>query len=233
MLLSVRSPRAVAAAVSVAALAFGIAACGSEEEETASGGLSTAASPASDSTEGSADADNPDGAAEGEGDGGNGEPKPEGQQAPAADGNAAAPTLFNPFEDGDVTIPVHEPLTSGGPGADADREEMQRTVHAAMNPASYDKWTRVLMENSCDKVTDPIQAEIDRAGLTLDQVEQAARMQQQAGQAIDLPATDVKVDDVRVDGNRASATVTATNANGTQTQTQIFEREDGRWKLCS
>ena len=124
------------------------------------------------------------------------------------------------------------PLEGGTPASDADREEMQRTAHASMNPGSYDKWTRALMDNSCRRVTEPIEAEMARMGMTIDQVEQAARMQQQAG-AIDLPPTEVSLDDVRIDGNRASASVTATNTNGTETRTEIFEREDGRWKLCN
>ena len=227
-MLTTRTTRSAAAAASVVALALGLAACGSDEGAT-SGGLSTAASASTANAAGKTGEQGKDGASE--------EAKAseveKSGEAKDASGEAAPPSLENPLEDPNMTVPSHEPLQGGTPGADSDREEMQRTVHAAMNPGSYEKWTRALMENSCRKVTDPIQAELDRMGMTLDQVEQTARMQQEAGEAIEMPATEVTLDDVRIEGNRASASVTATNVNGTETQTQIFEREDGRWKLCN
>ena len=70
-------------------------------------------------------------------------------------------------------------------------------------------------------------------GLHLDQIEQAARLQAQAGQAVTVPQSTVSLTDAKVDGNRASATATVTNQNGSEEQTLIFEREDGRWKLCN
>ncbi|WKD57400.1 hypothetical protein CAPI_04210 [Corynebacterium capitovis DSM 44611] len=123
--------------------------------------------------------------------------------------------------------------TTGTPVDDADLDEMQRAVYLTMNPGSYDGWTRVLLENSCHKVADPIWAEMERSGTTLEQLEKAARLQARAGQGVELPHTEVSLHNVHVDGERATATVTAVNSRGTQTQTQIFAREDGRWKLCS
>ncbi|QPK82651.1 hypothetical protein G7Y29_07100 [Corynebacterium qintianiae] len=154
-------------------------------------------------------------------------------QDPAAGAAAAGATLSNPFEDPNFQPPNHEPLQSGTAGTEADRQQMQDTMYASLNPPSPEKWTRVLLENSCRKVTEPAQEEMKRSGYTLDQIEQAARMQAQAGQGISLPKSDVSVTDVKIDGNRASANATVTNENGTDTQVQIFEREDGRWKLCS
>ena len=75
--------------------------------------------------------------------------------------------------------------------------------------------------------------ELNRQGLTLEQVEEAGRLAESQGQAIDLPRTEVRIDDVRVDGNRASASLTAKSDSGEQTETMIFEKEDGRWKLCN
>lgn len=152
-----------------------------------------------------------------------------GGQAPAA---AGAP-LQNPFEDPNFTPPTQEPLQGGGAGSEDDRKQMEETMHLALNPPSAEKWTRVLMENSCQKVTQPVQEEMNRNGYTLEQIEQAAQLQAQAGQGMVPPQSTVSLTDVRVDGNRASATATVTNQNGTQEQTQIFEREDGRWKLCN
>ena len=41
------------------------------------------------------------------------------------------------------------------------------------------------------------------------------------------------VEDVRVEGDRASAVVTAVSAGQAETRTQRYLREDGRWKFCN
>ncbi|MDY5785004.1 hypothetical protein [Corynebacterium sp.] len=228
MLLASRTIRSAAATVAVAGLSFGLVACGSDEESS-TGGLSTAASVPTVATSGEQSrAENTEEAT-------SNPATHENEEATnnAEGDDAAVPTLVNPFENPEAVVPSHEPLQEGNPANDADREEMRRAVEASLNPGSYDRWTRVLLENSCRKVSDATMAELNRNGMTLEQVEQAARAQQQAGQAIELPRTEVSIDDVRVDGNRASASITAASANGTETNTQIFEREDGRWKLCN
>lgn len=216
-------------AVSTIALALSLTACGSEEEadtvvhatatETSthtstvtSGEPSPSESTSAEPTTAGAEPQDP---------------------AVAAGAGAAGQGLSNPFDDPNFQVPTHQPLQGGTQGSDADRQQMQDTLYASLNPPSPEKWTRVLLDNSCRKVTDPVRAEMQRSGYTLDQIEQAARMQAEAGQGLDLPHSDVTVSDVKVEGNRASATATVTNQNGSETQTQIFEREDGRWKLCN
>lgn len=219
--------------VALAALSMSLTACGSQDEadavasSTATVTSTHAAQP--DGTEPSA-TDAPPAP---------GEPGQEGAPADQAGANpengqaAAGATLANPFNDPNFTPPTQQPLASGGQGSEEDRVQMEQTMHAALNPPSPEKWTRVLLENSCAKVTQPVQEEMNRSGYTLDQIEQAARLQAEAGQGVALPQSTVTLTDVRVDGNRASATATVTNSNGTEAQTQIFEREDGRWKLCN
>ncbi|WP_291313048.1 hypothetical protein [Corynebacterium sp. UBA2622] len=221
-----RAPRMFAAAA-VAVFSCGLGACGAGDEDS-SGGLSTAAgAPGATSAAhgGGAGAAGQGGATAAQ------DGKQTGDAAPGGGSDAAAPSLANPLGNPNSGS-TFRPLDKGNPASAADREEMQRTVYDSMNPGSYDKWTRVLLENSCHKVADSVQAEMDRMGMNIDQVEQAARLQQ-SGQGIEMPRTEVSLDDVRVDGNRASASVTATSTNGTKTQTEIFEREDGRWKLCN
>ncbi|MEX3503721.1 hypothetical protein [Corynebacterium sp. LK2510] len=229
MLLASRTIRSAAAAAAVAGLSFGLAACGSSEE-TASGGLSTAASAPTAATSG--EQSQAESAAESTSSAADRENGDNGADANNADG-ATVPTLANPFENPGQAVPSFEPLESGNPANDADREEMRRAVEASLNPGSYEKWTRTLLENSCRKVNDATMEQLNRSGMTLEQIEQAARAQEQAGQGVELPRTEVSIDDVRVDGNRASASITAASANGTETNTQIFEREDGRWKICN
>ncbi|WP_342320008.1 hypothetical protein [Corynebacterium mayonis] len=218
--------RTIVALSTVTVLSLGLAACGSDEEGT-SGALSTAAraSGAAEASEvNSVGEENKNGADK---DGDNDKEAESGEQG----GSGAAQTLTNPFAE-NMTVPNHEPLQGGSPASDADREEIRQTVYNAMNPPSYDQWTRVLLENSCSKIGDPVREEMARSGLTLEQLEQTARTHEANGQAITLPRSEIAVDDVRVDGNRASASVTSTNEYGSDTLTQIFEREDGRWKIC-
>lgn len=241
MLIAARSARTAVAAAALVTFALGLTACGSDDNAT-SAALSTAATPADAGQESaaaaaseSADAGNATAGADGSKDGGKDASAPSAATRAGSAGAAggAAPSLANPLEDPNVSIPTHEPLQGGDPANDADREEMQRTVYNSVNPGGYEKWTRVLLENSCRRVTDPVKAELDRMGTSLEQVEHAARMQQQAGQGVELPHSEVTLDDVRVDGNKASASVTVSNSDGTETRTTLFEREDGRWKLCN
>lgn len=160
-----------------------------------------------------------------------GQPGRPGDPAAAAAGGGAA--LSNPFADPNFQVPTLEPLQGGTAGSNADRAQMEQVLNATINPPSAAEWTRALLDNSCRKVADPARAEMERSGYSLEQIEQAARMQEQAGQGVTLPKSEVSLSDVRVDGNRASATATVSNQNGQQSQTQIFEKEDGRWKLCN
>lgn len=222
-----------AAAAAVVALALPLAACGSGEETTG-GGLSTAASAPTGSVETATTVEQADDAKTSE-EAAPSESKAKSEDKASTNAEAAGsvPTIANPFENGDFAVPTFEPIEGGKEGSDADRKQMEETVRAVTNPESFEKWTRVIIDNSCKKVTEPAIAEMERQGISLESIEQAARMQEQAGQSLEIPKTDVSVSDVRVDGNRASATVKTKNDSSEETQTQIFEKEDGRWKLCN
>ncbi|AWB84320.1 nuclear transport factor 2 family protein [Corynebacterium liangguodongii] len=226
-----RSARASVLAATVATAAAALAACGANEEtpevveatatETATHKAAPAApaEPSPSASESGAAASSPAPGAD-----------------PKAPGAAAAPgaqPLTNPFEDPNFTPPEAEPLNTGGAGTDEDKAQMEKALHDSLNPASPELWTRALLDNTCHKIADPARAEMERSGYSLEQIEQAARMQAQAGQAMTLPESKVSLSDVRVDGNRASANATVTSDAGTDTQVQIFEREDGRWKMCN
>ena len=225
--------RSAASITAFGALSLSLTACGSGDEADAvasstatvtstQAAQSSGEDPVSPSASASGDSAKP------------GAPAAPGQDAQGGDGQAAAGApLQNPFEDPNFTPPTQEPLQGGGAGTADDKKQMEETMHLALNPPSAEKWTRVLMENSCRKVTQPVQEEMNRNGYTLEQIEQAAHLQAEAGQGMALPKSTVSLSDVRVDGNRASATASVSNENGTQEQTQIFEREDGRWKLCN
>lgn len=240
-----QTKQSVALTAAALALVAPLTACGSDDEGS-SGGLSTAAeasisasaSAANASTEESADgADKTEEstttetttkrAAE------DGAPVAAGTDGSAQTGNDGQPaTLDNPFENG-VPQNTNQPLPSGTAGSDEDRKQMEATARAVLNPGSWANWTSAILDNSCKAVSDQMMQELDRQGLSLQQVEEASRLAEQQGQGLDMYETDVSISDVRVDGNRASASLTARSEKGEETSTMIFQKEDGRWKLCN
>lgn len=242
--------KTTAVCASALALVLPLTACGSSDD-AASGGLSTAAE-----APGSAETSAVDGASSETADVASETTTPEGSTATettrvtsknnekkndkttakkenqAAGNQGEAPTIANPFENG-MPKNTNQPLASGKEGSEADRKQMEETARAVLNPPSFAEWTSTILDNSCKAVVDPMMDELNRQGLTLEQVEEAGRLAESQGQAIDLPRTEVRIDDVRVDGNRASASLTAKSDSGEQTETMIFEKEDGRWKLCN
>lgn len=231
----------MAACVAAAMLVLPLSACGSSDEGQ-SGGLSTAAeaSPADTAVEStvSKEADKGDEKDKKKDDAKKDEKKEtktssQKKESKGEGGNEGeAPTLANPFENG-MPENTNQPLEGAQEGSDEDRKQMEDTARAVLNPGSFADWTRTILDNSCKAVADPMMEELERQGLTLEQVEEAGRLAEQQGQALELPKSEVSISDVRVDGNRASANLTAKNENGEETQVMIFEKEDGRWKFCN
>lgn len=232
----------MAACMAAAVLVLPLSACGSSDEGE-SGGLSTAAEAAPADTEVDATAseksdnkddkenkDNADKKKDDKADNKSSSKKP-GQQGGGNEGGEA-PTLANPFENG-MPENTNKPIEGGQEGSEEDARQMEETGRAVLNPESFAGWTRTILDNSCKAVADPMMEELERQGLTLEQVEEAGRVAEQQGQALEIPRSEVSISDVRVDGNRASANLTAKNDSGEETHVMIFEKEDGRWKLCN
>lgn len=243
-----QTKQSVALTAAALALVVPLTACGSDDDGT-SGGLSTAteattsASAANASTEESADGADNDGADNTEKSTAtetttkraakDGKSEAAGTDGGAQSGNDGQPaTLANPFENG-VPQNTNQPLPSGTAGSDEDRKQMEATARAVLNPGSLANWTPAILDNSCKAVSDQMMQELERQGLTLQQVEEASRLAEQQGQGLNMYETDVSISDVRVDGNRASASLTARSEKGEETSTMIFQKEDGRWKLCN
>lgn len=238
----------IAACMAAAVLVLPLSACGSSDEGE-SGGLSTAAEAAPADTDVDAtaseksekkddqknkedkdDAEKKDDKGDKDNDNKSSSKKPE-QQGGGNEGEDA-PTLANPFENG-MPENTNQPIEGGEEGSDEDARQMEETGRAVLNPESFSGWTRTILDNSCKAVAEPMMEELERQGLTLEQVEEAGRVAEQQGQALEIPQSEVSISDVRVDGNRASANLTAKNDNGEETHVMIFEKEDGRWKLCN
>lgn len=243
-----QTKQSVALTAAALALVAPLTACGSDDDGT-SGGLSTAteattsASAANASTEESADGADNDGADNTEKSTAtetttkraakDGKSEAAGTDGGAQSGNDGQPaTLANPFENG-VPQNTNQPLPSGTAGSDEDRKQMEATARAVLNPGSLANWTPTILDNSCKAVSDQMMQELERQGLSLQQVEEASRLAEQQGQGLDMYETDVSISDVRIDGNRASASLTARSEKGEETSTMIFQKEDGRWKLCN
>lgn len=241
----------MAACMAAAVLVLPLSACGSSDEGE-SGGLSTAAEAAPADTDVDATASDKSDKSEKKDDKKNKEDKDADKkkddkgdkekdnkssskkQEQQGGGNEGedAPTLANPFENG-MPENTNQPIEGGEEGSDEDARQMEETGRAVLNPESFSGWTRTILDNSCKAVAEPMMEELERQGLTLEQVEEAGRVAEQQGQALEIPQSEVSISDVRVDGNRASANLTAKNDNGEETHVMIFEKEDGRWKLCN
>lgn len=237
--MKLQTKKGLAVTTAALALVLPLTACGSDDEGT-SGGLSTAAeapeaSAANSSTEASAEkpekSEKTSKTSEKEK---KKEDKSDDKQKSnqAQGGEEQPPTLVNPFENG-MPENTNEPLANGEEGSEDDRREMEDTARAVLNPGSFADWTPTILENSCKAVTEPMLEELERQGMSLEQVQEASRLAEEQGQGIELPKTEVSLDDVRIDGDRASASLTAKSEHGEETSTMIFQKEDGRWKLCN
>ncbi|MCG7290308.1 MULTISPECIES: hypothetical protein [unclassified Corynebacterium] len=242
--MKLQTKKSLAVTTAALALVLPLTACGSDDEGT-SGGLSTAAeapeaSAANSSTEASAEksekSEKPEKSEKAEKTSKTSEKekkKEDKQKSNQAQGDEEQPpTLANPFENG-MPENTNEPLANGEAGSEDDRREMEDTARAVLNPGSFADWTPTILENSCKAVTEPMLEELERQGMSLEQVQEASRLAEEQGQGIELPETEVSLDDVRIDGDRASASLTARSEHGEETSTMIFQKEDGRWKLCN
>ncbi|OHR22527.1 hypothetical protein HMPREF2791_06335 [Corynebacterium sp. HMSC034A01] len=240
--MKLQTKQSLAVTTAALALVLPLTACGSDDEG-ASGGLSTAAeapeaSAANSSTEASAEksgkseekTEKTSKTSEKEKKEENKDGKQKSNQAQG--GEEQPPTLVNPFENG-MPENTNEPLANGKEGSEDDRREMEDTARAVLNPGSFADWTPTILENSCKAVTEPMLEELERQGMSLEQVQEASRLAEEQGQGIELPETEVSLTDVRIDGDRASASLTAKSDQGEETSTMIFQKEDGRWKLCN
>lgn len=232
--------RATTIIAAACAASLTLVGCGNSEEETGSGGLSTQAqAPSETATETTTDATvtetegtPTDGDIESSGENnrepnrGRGDAAPDRQEQQSGNqaqrpAPAAAPGDFTPLESSDA-------------GTDEDREQMTQAMNAVLNPPSFSAWTRTLIDNSCSEVADEARNQLEQSGFSLEQVEEAAREQESLGNAITVPASRVTLTDVRVDGDRASATAKVSTDGAEDTEAvQRFAREDGRWKVCN
>lgn len=246
MTLTIAPKKTVAAAILIAPLA--LAACGSNEDENVAEGMATetnvvtvdpeAEKPADDKEK--KDGDDKDKEKDNKDDESKPEDAPKPENDPAAQGvpNEGAAGVVNPFEDGTLPTVEAKPVEGGQQASESDVKGMTDTMNKIYNPKDLVSWSRVIMENSCQKVVDQTNQELAGRGTSLEQTEremqQAVDAARAAGRPLPpVPQTQAELSDVRVDGDSASATVTVNTNGQTESGVQRFQREGDQWKVCN
>ncbi|AGF72847.1 hypothetical protein [Corynebacterium halotolerans] len=145
---------------------------------------------------------------------------------PDADPAAALDEAFSPSQ---LNYAQLAPVESGGPANEADRAAIEGLLRGMYETTTVHNFLRYLPDNTCSAVLDAQgdrEAYYDFTGIPdmpLNQLPTYVNAQ---------PRID-SVTDVRVDGDTASATVTASSGGETETATQRFQREGGTWKFCN
>ena len=229
MTLTITTKKTVAATCLIAPLT--LAACGSgEEESNVSSEMATVTNVVTEQP-GEAEVKPEDENKPEDGD------KPE---DPAAQGqpNPDAAGVVNPFEDGTLPTADVKPVEGGQDASEADIKAMTETMNRIYNPKDLVSWSRVIMDNSCQKVVDQTNQELASRGTSLEQTEremqQAVDAANAAGRPLPpIPSTQANLTDVKVNGDTASATVTVNTGGQNESGVQRFAKENGQWKVCN
>lgn len=225
--------RAVLTGAVAATLAttLGLSACGSDDADEASSGTSgtsskastaSSSSSATSSSSGAASSEHHEGSRSAEGaDAGaehhdGGEPAPEGNQdgvnARGGGNNAAG--------------------AAGDPAGQDDAAQITAVARGLGEDKPWGEYQRMVVETSCaadlEQVggRDAILQDLER------EPENTMASEVMSDQGTSLPVVH-GVNDIQVNGDRATANVDAEMAGQRQTSPAVYVREDGQWKTCS
>ncbi|WP_257181851.1 hypothetical protein [Corynebacterium cystitidis] len=217
-----------------------LTACGSNKSDEAAADATSSSTATSSASEAADKGKDKDKDKDGE--------KPEGEQAadgqdpnnPDADPNnpgaaragtpraagGAAPNVGNPLEGSQLPTVQLEPLETGHAGTAEDAAQIRANLDEIYNQTTVQGWTNALANNTCSRVIEENGGAqvFDLGGQDMSLAEVGLDMSQ-------MGVEDVR--DVKVDGDRASVTVVVRTQNGTDSATQIFQKEGGRWKMCN
>lgn len=242
MTLTIAPKKTVVAALLVAPLA--LAACGSNEDEAASGMATetnmVTVDPSADKTAEKKDDKDKDKEKDKEKKAESESEKPAEEQDPQAQGqpNPNATGVVNPFEDGTLPVAEVQPIEDGQAASEADIKGMTDTMNRIYNPKDLVSWSRVILDNSCKQVVDQTNQELAGRGTSLEQTEremqQAVDAAKAAGRPLPpVPKSNATLSDVKVNGDTASATVTVNSNGQNESGVQRFKREGNQWKVCN
>lgn len=153
------------------------------------------------------------------------EPAPE-SPTPAPQGNNTPPAALNEAMP-ELTYNDVPPIDGGAPATDGDRQAIENLVRGINGAKTIRDYIGYVPAHTCQRVINeqggPAAFDLSRfPDVPLDDFEEYRKAK---------PSID-NVDSVQVNGNIASASVTATANGDTNTATQRFERENGEWKFC-
>lgn len=153
------------------------------------------------------------------------EPEPEPEQEPEPEPEVE-PEVEEPAAQDDYVEP--EPVQAGTTASAADRAEIEGLVYGIYQMDTFHQFLRYIPENTCTEVTAAQggAASMDLAGIPDQPLSEWDYY-------INAQPHIASVADVQVEGDRASAVVTAVSAGQSETRTQRYLREDGRWKFCN
>lgn len=140
---------------------------------------------------------------------------------PGANGAAAQPL--------DPTNPEFPKMTpiDGQPASEGDRAAIDGMVRGLLNQPTLRQFYGNMLNNTCSRVLEKNGgAAAYDLGSVPDLPMNSLDAVQQANASIN------SVDDVKVKGDEASASVTQTSNGETRTDTMRFLREGGNWKIC-
>ncbi|QGU04965.1 hypothetical protein [Corynebacterium comes] len=148
-------------------------------------------------------------------------PEPEAVEQPEAAPPAEDPLLGELYEE-------PEPVQGGATASEADRAAIDGLVRGMYQVGTFHQFLRYIPENTCNEL---VAAQGGPAALDLAGVPDQPLNQWDYYVAAEPHIA--SVNDVRVEGDNASAVVTAVSAGQSETRTQRYLREDGRWKFCN
>ena len=177
----------------------------------------------------------------------------EGQEG--EDGAGEGPDeMANPLYDGEDPFAGAEdikPIEGGQNANDADKQAIEQLVRGQHEIDNVKEYFNYMPQHACQAVRDEQSEEFSQYQQYVDSLpnqsfgEYANTMRQQGGgngeiekfasQLESIPQSTKlqSVNDVVVNGDDASATVSVSNSEGTETSTVRFRRENGNWTFCN
>lgn len=223
--------RAVLTGAVAATLAttLGLSACGSDDDadeaSSSASGTASSSSSATSATSAAASSENPEGSESAEDAGAEGS---EDAGAGNQDGTEPAP---EDNQDG-VNAQGGGNNAAGAPAGQDDAAQITAVARGLGEDKPWGEYQRMVVDTSCaadlEQVggRDAILQDLER------QSENTMASKVMSDQGTSLPVVH-GVNDIQVNGDRATANVDAEMAGQRQTSPAVYVREDGQWKTCS
>lgn len=144
-----------------------------------------------------------------------------------AEGDSIDPAA-DPLDMEQLTFAELAPVEGGQPADETDHAEIESLITGMYETTTLHEILLYVPQNACQDVIQEAggEAAFDLGGIP-DMPLNAIPQYSNSNSQVDA------VEDVQVDGDTASATVTATSDGQSLTEVQRFRHEDGAWKFCN